>query len=142
MSLLNYTTKIEADKTAAEITRMLQKAGASAVMTEYDTENSYITSISFQLNINEQKMGFRLPCDWKPILTIFENDPKVPNSKKNREQAVRTAWRIIKNWIQAQLAIIETRMVSTQQVFLPYAIMKDGRTLTEHVAEDPRLLLG
>ena len=30
----------------------------------------------------------------------------------------------------------------TQQVFLPYAVMKDGRTLAEHIHEDPKFLLG
>ena len=28
------------------------------------------------------------------------------------------------------------------QVFLPYAIMKDGQTLSEHVAANPEFLLG
>jgi hypothetical protein len=44
---------------------------------------------------------------------------------------VRTAWRIIKDWVQAQLALVEINMVTVPQVFLPYAIMQDGRTLWE-----------
>jgi hypothetical protein len=61
---------------------------------------------------------------------------------ENRAQAVRTAWRIVKDWVEAQMALVETQMVTTQQVFLPYAIMKDGRTLTEHVEQNPAFLLG
>jgi hypothetical protein len=35
MGLLNYTTKIDPDKTAAEIARCLSTHGASAIMTDY-----------------------------------------------------------------------------------------------------------
>ena len=59
-----------------------------------------------------------------------------------RAQAIRTSWRIVKDWVEAQLAIIETRMVKTEQVFLPYAIMRDNKTLYEHVESNPRFLLG
>jgi hypothetical protein len=45
-------------------------------------------------------------------------------------------------WVQEQLALIETRMVKTEQVFLPYALMRDNKTLYEHVESNPRFLLG
>lgn len=142
MALLNYTTKIDADKTAGEIARMLSMAGASAVLTEYDTKDQYVTALSFKMTVGDQSVGFRLPCDWKPVLTILEQDRKVPRNLTNREQAVRVAWRIVKDWVEAQLALIETKMVTTQQVFLPYVVMKDNRTLFETVSENPQFLLG
>lgn len=42
--LLNYTTKIDPDKTAAEIVRILSMHGASAVMTEYDPVDNFVTA--------------------------------------------------------------------------------------------------
>ncbi len=57
-------------------------------------------------------------------------------------QAVRTAWRIVKDWVEAQMALVETQMVTTRDVFLPYAVMRDGRTLSQHVQSDPGFLLG
>lgn len=57
-------------------------------------------------------------------------------------QAVRTAWRIVKDWVEAQMALVETRMVTTQEVFLPYAVMRDGRTLAQTVQSNPSFLLG
>ena len=57
-------------------------------------------------------------------------------------QAVRTAWRIVKDWVEAQMALVETQMVTTRDVFLPYAVMRDGRTLSQHVQNDPGFLLG
>lgn len=140
MPLLNYTTKIDADKTAGEVSKMLAKAGAQAVMTEYDEQHGFVTALSFKMTVNERPIGFKLPVDWRPVLEILKRDPKVPQSKCDREQAVRVAWRIIKDWVEAQLALIETQMVTTQQVFLPYAMTRDGKTLYEKVQEGGYLL--
>jgi hypothetical protein len=121
---------------------MLSKARATAILTEYDKEEGYVSAISFRILLNIQPVEFRLPCDWRPVLTLLACDPKVPRRLVNQPQAVRVAWRIVKDWTEAQLAIIETRMVKTEQVFLPYAIMRDNKTLYEHVESNPQFLLG
>ena len=140
MPLLNYTTKVEASSTIAEIQQCLVAHGASAVLNEFDGEG-YIISLSFKMNINGTSMGFRLPSDWRPVLKILEDDPKVPPRYLSQEQALKVAWRIIKVWIEAQMAIVETRMVKVEQVFLPYIVMKDGKTLAEKIIDDPKFLL-
>lgn len=142
MALLNYTTKIDADKTAQEIAKCLSMHGAKAVLTEYDEREGLVKAISFRINLNGQDIAFRLPCDWKPVLKILENDSNVPRPKKTQEQAVRTAWRIVKDWVEAQMALVETQMVSTLQVFLPYAEGRDGKTLYETITDNPSFLLG
>lgn len=142
MAILNYTTKIDADKTAGEIARMLSKGGAQAVMTEYDPEQNYVKAMSFRINLNGNMISFKLPCEWEPILEILKNDRKVSRSLVNREQAVRIAWRIVKDWVEAQLALIQTQMVSTVEVFLPYAVTKNGKTVFETMVDNPQFLLG
>lgn len=150
MGLLNYTTDIDAGKTAGEISDMLRKAGAKAILTEYDEEGEYIASLSFKMNVQGQEMGFKLPCDWKPVHEVMYKNTKAYSTydsryesqkSKRKEQAVKTAWRIVHTWVKAQLAIIETKMVKTEGVFLPYAIMRDGRTLAQTIQEDPKFLL-
>lgn len=139
MALKNYTTNIDADKSASLIAKMLARAGASAVLTDY--EDGYVKALSFKLQIDCQTIAFRLPCDWVPVLEALKRDPKVPNHRANQMQAVKTAWRNIHDWVDAQLALIETRMVTTPQVFLPYAVTKTGQTLFETLAENPAMLL-
>ena len=139
--LLNYTTKIDADKTANEIARCLSMHGAQAVMTEYDEQNGLIKSIAFRVKVADQVMSFRLPCDWRPVLRVLENNPKVERRYKTQEQAVRTAWRIVKDWVEAQMALVETQMVTVGEVFLPYAVMRNGQTLSENMQNDPKFLL-
>lgn len=150
MPLLNYTTKIDADKTAHEIAKCLQTHGAMAVLTEYNQEEGLVEAISFKIDMNGQPLTFRLPCDYKPVYAVLVKGKKVPWDARRKEkfesewklQAVRTAWRIVKDWVEAQMALVETHMVTTAQVFLPYAVMKDGKTLSEKMATNPGLLLG
>lgn len=149
MGLLNYTTKIDPDKTAQEIARCLSMHGAQAVLTEYDEKTNTVSAISFKIKNGEQTMGFRLPCDWKPVYTIITKGKKFTWGQRGDKQksdwelqAVRTAWRIVKDWVEAQMALVETNMVTTPQVFLPYLQMRDGRTLSETVATNPSFLLG
>ena len=139
MSLLNYTTQIEVEKTIGEIQKMLGKHGAQKTMMDY--EDNVVSALSFALIVNDKMMGFRLPCDWRPVLTLMKNDTKVPRRLCDQTQAVRVAWRIVKDWVEAQMALIDTAMVKTQDVFLPYTVMADGRTLAENV-QDGKFLLG
>ena len=143
MALLNYSTTIAADKTIAEISQLLAKAGASRILTEYEQGTGQIIALSFEMQLGEKPVAFRLPTDWRPVEKVL-NQQNVRNRAggTREDQARRVAWRITKDWVEAQLAIIETRMVTTAQVFLPYAVHSDGRSHFEHIAANPELLLG
>lgn len=140
MPLLNYTTQIDAFKTISEIQQLLAKAGASAVLSDYDT-NGYIVALSFKIKLNDQELTFRLPTDWRPVLGVLEQQ-NIPRKLQTQEQALRVAWRITKDWVAAQVAFIETMMVTTAQVFLPYAVNQEGKSLYEVISENPQMLLG
>lgn len=152
MPLLNYTTKIDADKTAQEISKCLSRHGAKSVLTDYNEQDGVVEAISFRISLNGKDISFRLPCDWRPVYAVLiegKDDTHRYNKEKRekwemewRLQAVRTSWRIIKDWVEAQMALVETQMASTLQVFLPYAQSADGSTLYEKIAENPQLLLG
>ena len=141
MPLLNYTTKIDAFKTISEIQQLLAKAGASAVLSDYDN-NGYIVALSFKIKLNDNELTFRLPTDWRPVLEVLQRQNGVPRSLQTQEQALRVAWRITKDWVAAQVAFIETMMVTTAQVFLPYAVTRDGKSLYEYMAQNTQILIG
>lgn len=147
MGLLNYTTKIDADKTAQEIAKCLSLHGAKAVLTDY--EDGIVSAISFKISLEGRDISFRLPCDWRPVYAVLAKGKKFMYGDRGehqkselRLQAVRTAWRIVKDWVEAQMALVETQMASTTEVFLPYAIGKDGKTMFQKVVENPQFLLG
>ncbi|TFD15500.1 hypothetical protein E3T26_06880 [Cryobacterium sp. TMT1-21] len=141
MALLNYTTTISPEKSINEIQSTLAKSGASAIMSEYD-DTGNIVALSFRLKMDDQFISFKLPTDWKPVQAVLtEQRRRNSRIKTDEAQARRVAWRITKDWVEAQLAIIETRMVTTAQVFLPYAVTQNGQTMYEHVASNTSLLL-
>lgn len=146
MTLLNYTTEIDPEKSIAEIQKTLAAHGANAILAEY--ENGNVSAISFRITVDGKVIGFRLPSDWRPVLKVLEQQKerlrragqrKHENIRVNETQARRVAWRIVKDWVEAQMAIIELQMASLDQVFLPYAMTPSGRTLYE-VAKTSNLL--
>jgi len=139
MPLLNYTTGIAVDKTVAEIQRVLSKNGASAIRVDID-DTGEITALSFQVKLGDQTIAFQLPSDWRPVLRVLEEQRKTNRRiTATKEQAVKVSWRILKDWVEAQMAIVQTKMVQIDQVFLPYAIGHDGRTFYE-IAKTSNLL--
>ena len=141
--LFCYTTKIEPAKTIAEIQAELVKHGAKSVLCNYD-DTGRIESLSFSIMTPEKEIGIKLPCDPRPVLKVLEKqyqDRKTPRAFVNEHQALRVAWRIVLYWVRAQMAILETRMVKMEQIFLPYAIMRSGRTLFEEMKEKAFKLL-
>lgn len=141
MPLLNYTTKVPAVRSIQEIQKALVKGGATTLTQDFD-DNGDVVAVAFRITLNGQTISFRLPAEVAPVAHILINDPLVPTKLKTEEQGRRVAWRIIKDWVEAQMAIVETKMVTLPQVFLPYAVNKEGKTLYEIVAENPQLLLG
>lgn len=62
------------------------------------------------------------------------------NSYKTEDQARRTAWRQIYHWIDAQVALVQVKMVKMDQIFLPYMTDNKGQTVYERF-ENRKLLL-
>ena len=125
MPILNYTTKIAVEKTFSEICKILVKAGASAVVSEYN-EHGILNAISFRLNTYAGLIYYKLPANMNGVLI------KIPVGKnRNKEQAARVAWRIIRDWIAAQMALIDADAAEMAQVFLPYAVTGTGQTVYE-----------
>jgi len=141
MPLLNYTTAVEALKTVGQIQGTLVAHGAKSIMMNYD--NGVVVSLSFLVGTPFGQMPIRLPIDANAVLKVLKQQSaqgKVPRRYANYEQAVRIAWRIVKDWVEAQMAILETEMVRMEQIFLPYMVTKNDKTVYEVMVAN-RLLL-
>ena len=131
MKILNYTTSISSEKTAGEIQKKLSVAGAQAVLSEYN-EDGIMCSMSFRIN----NIFFKLPINIDGVYSAISKDKNIPRKFKSYEQASRIAWRIIKDWIEAQIAIIQAGQAELIQIFLPYAQDKDGKTVFETIKDN------
>lgn len=139
MAILNYTTSIDCEKSISEIQKCLVKHGANKIVTDY--KNGSPSAVTFCLTINERLVGYILPANYSGVLKAMKNDRKVPNSKCTEEQAQRVAWRIVKDWVEAQMAIVEAQLADMAEVFLPYAVTKTGETMYQYIQNDNQLLL-
>jgi len=131
--IANYSTSIEAIKTVGEIQGILVAHGAKAILMNY-TDEGILESLSFIVSTPYGDMPIKLPVDAKAVLKVLERQ-RVPGRYSTHAQAVRVAWRIVKDWVRAQMAILETEMVRMEQIFLPYMITKDERTLYEAMVD-------
>ncbi len=131
MALLNYTTQIEASKTVGQIHGILVGHGARSILTNYDKDGQ-IESLSFEVDTPHGVAHIKLPVDPDAVLRVMmKSGSHVPYRLQTKAQAIRIAWRIVKDWVEAQMAILETEMVKMEQIFLPYIQIENGQTLFE-----------
>lgn len=139
MTLYMQSTKIEAEKTVAEISALLGRFGARSVMHEFD-EFGDVTGVSFTILLGETRIPYKLPARIEPVHRAIQMQRSVNFRERKKDddwqQARRVAWRQILRWIQAQIALIDTGMVSTAEVMSPWIRCKDGRMLFEHICTD------
>lgn len=139
MAILNYTTEVDVMKTIGLIHALLVAKGASTIRTDY--ENGEPKSLFFAMNLNGQQIPFRLPCNAEGVYKAMQKDRKIPPRYKNVEQSKRVAWRILKDWVEAQMAFFEAGQADMAEIFMPYAVMRDGQTLYQYFQKDTTRLL-
>lgn len=140
MAILNYTTKISASKTIGELQEILVEHGADKIVCDYDKERRP-SAVTFGLPMNGNMVYFQLPANYQGVLKAMTKDKSIKSTYCNLDQAVRTAWRIIKDWVEAQCAIIEAGLAEMSEIFLPYAITKSGSTLYTEIKNSKSNLL-
>lgn len=143
MAILNYTTTVDAFKTVSEIEYILMKHRARSIMKNYEGEA--ITGLSFLIDTGVQQIPVRMPVKVDECLKVLKKE-KRENPRKQirdtREQAERVAWRILKDWIEAQMALLDIEMVRFEEIFLPYIEVPGGQTIYERLEEKQFLLNG
>jgi len=142
MPLLDYTTTVPVSRTVAQVQAKLVEHGARAVMMEYD-DRGRITALAFKVNMPNGELPIRLPIDAVATFRVLQrqaDNREIPGRFAREEHAYRVAWRIIKDWVEAQMSLLETEMVRMEEIFLPYVITSGGQTIYQVMAEKHFLL--
>ncbi|MDP2731067.1 MAG: hypothetical protein Q8O55_11395 [Dehalococcoidales bacterium] len=126
MPIANYSTTVTAMKSIGEIQGILVAHGAKAIIMNYSDKGEPV-GLSFLIKTQFGDMPFKLPANIESVQKVL--DQQRVRASVTREQAIRMAWRILKDWVRAQMAILETEMVTIDQIFLPYLETKNGKTL-------------
>ena len=135
MPIKNYTTTVPAPQSVAEIVGALAAHGATRIQQDYAAGRP--VSIAFVIDTPAGPRGFRLPSSADRVKAVLLRQ-KV---KTDDAQAERVAWRILRDWVLSQMAILETEMVAMDQIMLPYMVDDQGRTVYE-LYQSSQLLLG
>jgi hypothetical protein len=139
----NYTTDIPAERTIAEIQKILAQNGARGIALEYDGQGN-IKDIFFKIILNNKELPFRLPAKAERVYQALWGDQEEWEYKRYgegwRQQAERIAWRICKTWLEAQITLINLEQAKMEEVFLPYLIVAGNKTLFETMEQNHFLL--
>jgi hypothetical protein len=121
MIIKNYTSGVPVDRTVARIETLLAEFGAKAIGKNYD--QGRLTSLTFQLEINQHDVLIRLPANPQAVYDAMLKECKRPRRgtlEKLKDQSDRTAWRIQQEWLEIELTKIGLNQTEPLQAFLSY----------------------
>lgn len=137
MPIKDYTTKVDIYTTLGQIQSQLVKHGAKKIVQDYD-DAGHIAAVSFLIDTPLGPRGIWLPANVEAVQDTLRRQ-KV---KYDYEQAERVAWRILKDWVEAQMALLESAMVQMDEVFFPYMITDKKQTVFQAYRNQQLLLPG
>lgn len=122
MTLKNYTSQVPASRSISWIEKKLTRCGSRQILKMYD-EAGAVSGLAFITPIEGLDMAFKLPAQVAACeTTLLSMRRRVDSAvrKRVKAQAERTAWKIVADWVDAQMAMIELSQVDFMQVFMPY----------------------
>lgn len=134
--LKNYTSNVPVSQTIYKIEQVLIRCGVSGITKEYGPKME-VTAIRFHIPLNDREVTIRLPADAKKAQEAMWRDYAGADISKDglgvtygsrkklrptdfAEQGERTAWKIIQDWIEVQMSMIQMQQADTIEVFMPY----------------------
>jgi hypothetical protein len=163
MFLKNYTSDVPVHQTIYRIEQVLIKCGVQGITKEYGggMQVAEVTAVTFHIPMEGRELTVRLPADVDRALEalwldyadgekLTDDGARLQWSKKKKvradfvEQAKRTAWKIIQDWVEVQMSMIQLKQAETLQVFLPYVYDRSLKsTVYDRVkAQGYRALIG
>lgn len=139
MFLKNYTSEVPVSVTLHRIEQVLIKCGVSGITKEYGPQGE-VVAVRFHVrqDANLPEVTVRLPADKERALNALwldyaagdkltqDGQALAWNARKKRrrgdfaQQAERTAWRLVQDWVEVQMSMIQLNQAETMEVFLPY----------------------
>ena len=116
----NYTTTISVEKTISEIETLLTRYGAKKILKEYD-DNGHITHLTFMVKFKGGFIPIKVPSDPQKVIIILnekvDSGDLTQKYRNNKEQAERIMWRVILDWIDSQMTMIDIGQKTLLQIF-------------------------
>jgi hypothetical protein len=110
-------TSVPVERSRSEIESTLRRYGCTAFAFGWAKEGAMI---QFTHRGRAIKLDITAPPGLRPGTMSFE-----------REE--RRRWRVLLLWVKAQLEAIEAKLVTFEEVFLPWTLLQDGSTVAQSV---------
>jgi len=117
----NYTSTVPSSKSVLHIEKRLVENNAKNIMKLYD--GGHLMGIAFVIDVNGTNMPFKLPARIEKVEKVLLNQytkPRKDTAQIVKEQAERTAWKILSEWVDIQMSMVELDQAELMEVFMPY----------------------
>jgi hypothetical protein len=122
MNIKNYTSQAEASNSIAKIKSLLIDAHARDIIERYN--NGVCIGLAFVIPLYNRHFTFELPVRHKEVSDYLRKHKNMSEKVAN-EQALRTAWALLRDWVQIQLTMIYLEQAEPLELFFPY--LTDGQ---------------
>ena len=130
MNIKNYTSSVSAETTIARMEAKLAAAGVDGIMKMYN-EKRQVSAIAFRITL-DRTYSVKLPANAEACFQALWKEycrrtvrPREATKATIREQAHRTAWKLLEDWVLVQLSMVEMNQADFREVFLAY--LWDGK---------------
>lgn len=127
------STDVTADRSRAEIEKVLSRYGARSFMYGWDEGRAILGFVA-----NDRQVRFELPMPDRASRE-FTHTPSRGNrrteteAEKAYDQAVRQRWRALALVVKAKLEAVQAGIVSFDEEFLAHFVLPGGGTVAEYV---------
>jgi len=134
--VVNYTTSVPVAQSLSEMQERLAGSGADHIGVAY--EDGQPVALTFMMRGPHGPRHFTVPVDvdaMQRLLRHQEDEGAFKSLRKgkghftSREHAARVAWRVMKDWLAATLALVECDLMRLDEAMLPYLMVGPDRTL-------------
>lgn len=138
MFLKNYTSDVPVSQTIYRIEQVLIKCGVQGITKEYRTDGT-VSALTFHIKLPDAPTWtIRMPVDpdaatqalWMEYVGLDKlsadgqsvqwSSRKKKKRSDFKEQGERTAWKIMQDWVEVQMSMVQMKQADFRQVFLPY----------------------
>jgi hypothetical protein len=118
----NYTSGVPVSTSVSYIEQKLVAHGATNIVKRYGQDKKLL-AIMFQIDHGGHLVPVFLPAKVDAVELVLKRSirrPKAGTAERVREQAARTAWKLISDWVDVQFAMIQLEQAEFVEIFLPF----------------------
>lgn len=141
MNLKNYTSSVPIEKTIYRIESLLAESGAHGIQKDY--KDGKLMALKFTMRVKDKPLTIRLPVNHAAVFETLKREVRKPRDgtmARIEDQAIKTSWKIMQDWVEVQLSLIALQQVDFMQVFLPY-VWDGERTFYQAIKDNNFLAL-